>query len=209
MFRRGLQLFDLLAQAMFRQIYVGFLKVAHDLAHHVVDAGFAEVARDDVSGIGFRLVALLAEQLGRPESDQLVTPDLYPKLQFLIVLELFLEGLLTVGKAHVGILPLCLRAIAIAAARPQVLSREPYSSLERQGEQHRSPFRRCALSFYFGAPARSGRSCWPPIAMKWRIARGGHPDVTGPIALTSLPARTCCPGEAGWDSMITGWWQQS
>src|SRR5690625_8024946 len=97
-----LQLVDLLAQAMLGEIDILLLEIAQDLANYIIDAGLAEVGGDDIPGIGLGLLRLHAHELRSPETQELVAPHFYPELQLLIMLELFFESLLAIGKGQIG-----------------------------------------------------------------------------------------------------------
>src|SRR5690606_2018608 len=71
-------------------------KIGPHLAEHVLFAGFGEIGGDDLLGIGFRLVAALAELAGGPFAELAVAPGDRAELLLLVEDEFALEGVLAV-----------------------------------------------------------------------------------------------------------------
>jgi hypothetical protein len=87
-----------------RHLDAAALEIGHDLVDHVLVAGLFEIGPDDALGIGLRLGARDAEQFRGPQAEQLVAPRRRFELQFLVVLELVLEGRLAIVEtAHISL----------------------------------------------------------------------------------------------------------
>ena len=82
-----------------------FRFVTHDLADHVPVAGFLEIGSDHFPRIGIGVG--LAEQTGRPETDELVATRFGLEAQLLIMGELVFKGLFAITHAAHIDLPFC------------------------------------------------------------------------------------------------------
>src|SRR5690606_2485059 len=97
------QIDHLLADDLIRFADAGRVEIAPDLAEDVFVARLLEICDHHLLGIGFGLVAALAELFRRPEAEQLVAARRCLELQLLITDEHSLEGFFTFFHAAHGL----------------------------------------------------------------------------------------------------------